>query len=71
MSEEIDSQWTAEGFNRRFEEIMKEGKNNDMTYFQAYYQTETEHLTKFKKHRYKNYDSFRQTRLQLIKSGKI
>ncbi len=64
-----ESEWTAKGFNQRFDEIRKH--DPEITYPQAYLQTETEHHEKFKKYRYKSFDAFRSSRLHLIKAGKI
>ncbi len=64
-----DSEWTAKGFNQRFDEIRK--SDSEITYPQAYLQAETEHFKKFAKYRYKSFDAFRVSRLHLIKAGKI
>jgi citrate synthase len=58
----IPSQWTTEGFMQRYEELVKESR----TYFDAYTNAEREHINLFGHPRYKNYDSFRMTRNQLI-----
>jgi len=68
MSEiESESQWTAKGFMQRFDEIMIEHKDNpDFRYVNGYAQAEQEHIDLFKKSRFKNYDSFREYRRQIL-----
>lgn len=62
--EGIDAQWTNKGFNQRFDEVIQ--ANPDLTYTHAYDQVEREHIAKFGKCRYKDYDSFRGCRKVLI-----
>lgn len=65
--ENIESQWTAKGFNDRFDEVMREhGDNADFTYVRCYEIVEQEHVAKFGSVRYKNYESFRVSRRSLI-----
>jgi hypothetical protein len=58
----IKAQWTNEGFNQVFEELMK----NDITYVEAYRQAELKHVELFGALRYSNYDSFRSCRHKLL-----
>jgi hypothetical protein len=59
----IPTQWTNHGFMMRYEQIVKESD----TYFEAYHKTEAEHEKLFGHKRYKNFESFRATRTQMIK----
>jgi len=59
---EIPSQWTTEGFNQRFDELIKTG----LPYVQAYVQAEEEHVRLFGSIRFKSYESFRSSRLNLL-----
>jgi hypothetical protein len=59
---EHESQWTNRGFNRRFEEMIKE----DITYVEAYRRTEEEHVKLFGQIRYRSYESFRECRKKLL-----
>ena len=59
---EVESQWTAEGFNRVFEEFLK----TEVTYVEAYRLTEELHVKTFNSLRYKSYESFRNSRKVLI-----
>jgi hypothetical protein len=66
-SENIESQWTNEGFNKRFEEILQANKiDSEFTYTKAYEQAEKEHVEKFGKLRYASYESFRSCRRALL-----
>lgn len=58
----VPSCWTAEGFNKVFEEFVKK----DITYVEAYRLTEELHIKTFNSLRYKSYESFRNSRKVLI-----
>lgn len=58
----IPSQWTTEGFNQRFDELIQTG----ISYVDAYMKAEEEHVKLFGKLRFKNYDSFRSSRKNLL-----
>ena len=58
----IPSQWTTDGFMKRFEELLQ----NSRTYLDAYLAAEDEHKVTFGTKRYSGYDSFRMTRKQLL-----
>jgi hypothetical protein len=59
---DIPSQWTTEGFNKRFDEIIKTG----VSYLNAYIQAEEEHVKLFGRIRFKSYESFRSSRKNLL-----
>lgn len=58
----IKAQWTNEGFNQVFEDLMKQ----DITYVEAYRQAEMKHVELFGSIRYRSYESFRSCRHKLI-----
>jgi len=58
---EPESQWTTRGFNQRFDELIK-----SMPYIQAYVQAEEEHVKLFGRIRFKSYESFRASRVNLL-----
>jgi len=57
-----ESQWTQDGFMTRFDELIR----NARTYWEAYEQTENEHIKLFGRCRYKSYESFRDVRRKWI-----
>ncbi len=60
---EVDSKWTREFFNQKFDELISRGIN----YQDAYWRLEEEHHRLFGATRYAYYDSFRLARRKLIK----
>lgn len=65
--EPIESCWTTKGFNDRFDQILQENSgNSNFRYTHAYEQAENEHVNKFGKLKFKNYDSFRSARRNLL-----
>ncbi len=61
----IESQWTTNGFMVRFDELLKDARWEG-NYLRTYIATEEEHIALFGSCRYKNYESFRQTRRNWI-----
>ena len=57
-------QLTFSGFNKRFEELIKDSK----TYSEAYDKAEDEHEHNFGSRRYSDYQSFRHLRRRRIKN---
>lgn len=66
--EGIETQWTKEGFNKRFDQVLSERRavDSDFTYTATYLIVEEEHIALFGKCRYSSYDSFRATRRAII-----
>lgn len=64
----IETQWTKEGFNDRFDQVLRERRavDSDFTYMATYAVVEEEHIQLFGKCRYSNYDSFRNSRKNMI-----
>lgn len=64
---EIEAQWTNKGFNDRFDQIMVEHQEDDhFSYMRGYEQAEEEHVILFGKLRYSSYQSFRESRRQML-----
>jgi len=59
-----ETRWTIEGFNDRFEQIIRD--NSEFTYTRAYQQAEKEHIDNFGNMRFPSYDAFRKARQKLI-----
>jgi hypothetical protein len=64
----VETQWTAKGFNDRFDQVLSERRatDTDFTYTATYLIVEEEHLALFGKCRYSSYESFRESRRQMI-----
>lgn len=63
---EPESEWTCKGFNDVFNELIKQ----DITYIQAYIQAEEMHVQRFGKIRFSSYESFRNSRRNLLFKNK-
>ena len=63
-SSNIPAQWTNEGFNTRFEQVLQD--NKDYRYVHAYRIVEEEHMKLFGTFRYKSYESFRISRRVML-----
>ncbi len=60
-----DSEWSVKGFMDRFDDLLKDPRWEG-NYFRSYCEAEEEHFKLFKKSKYKNYESFRQSRRHYV-----